>query len=132
MVHGPVPPMVATEDEVQPATVVNPGVPDVVLGAVQPAGTTNVRYEPLAKEQLLAVQLGPPPWLAVKVNARTFPVDPPEVEVGETIIVPSPLLALAEAGSTNTRGAATAPRIRIGRRVRTKRLIVIHQSLSSS
>jgi hypothetical protein len=122
--------MLAIEDEVQPATVVYPGVPDVVLGAVQPAGMTRVRYDPLAKEQLPAEQLGPPPWLAVNVNERTLPVDPAEVDVGETTIVPSPLTALAEADSMRTNGAARVPSIRIGRKVRTKRFIVSHPSLS--
>jgi hypothetical protein len=127
MVHGPVPLMLAIEDE-QPATVVNPGVLEVVFGAVQPAGMTRVRYEPVLNAQLPAVQLKPPPWLAVKAKMRTSPVDPAEVEVGETVIDPSPLTAIAEAGWLRMKGAKVAS-MRIGRKIRTKRFIVRHPSL---
>ena len=52
--------------------------------------------------------------------------------VGDTTIVPVPSPAAAEATPTPTNGEAIAPIIKTGRRIRTMRLIVIHQSMGSS
>ena len=64
--------------------VVKPAVPLVVFGSVQPAGTTIVTNEFAAKFPLAG---------AVNVNVSVFPDEPAVNEVGETVIVPSPLFA---------------------------------------
>ena len=82
IVQGLVPEIAGVPSEQDPlpaATVVVP-----VVGAVHPAGTTTVTSEPVANE----LKAG-----AVKVNTNLLPVVDAITDVGDTIIVPLPLLA---------------------------------------
>jgi len=83
-----------------------------------PEGTVTVAYEP---------ELNEAP--AVKVKTNWLPVAPGATQFGVTVIVPLPLEAAAIPGATN--GAAIAPIIKTGARIRKKRFIVIHLSLGS-
>jgi len=83
IVHGPVP---EKSPEVSAATVQVPEVTEVfvVVGAVQPAGTTTVASEPVRKD---------PSAGAVKLKTNWLPVEAAITDVGATVIVPSPLAA---------------------------------------
>src|SRR5579864_8947451 len=63
--------------------------PAAVVGAVHPAGTTSVNIEFAGKLLLL------PGSLFVNVNWNVLPLLPAGTAVGDTVIVPSPLLAPA-------------------------------------
>src|SRR5262245_41628029 len=100
MVHGPVPVIEPNEAAAQlgdgpTPTLTNPGFEALAdCGAVQPAGITTIACEPTRK----SLPLG-----AANTNVKLFPVLPGVTLVGETVMVPSPSLALAAAvyGPTN-------------------------------
>jgi hypothetical protein len=113
------------KDEPMEAFVQVPPEPMAVLdadGAVQPEGTVTVAYEPEVNEE--------EPLL---VNVKTNWFDElGATPLGDTVMVPVPLLVAAAATPGATNGAARAPIINTGRRIRTKRFILIHLSMGSS
>ena len=69
------------------AVVAYPALPLLVVwGAVQPVGTATVTAEPVPNPALAG---------AVKVKDMLLPVDPATTVVGDTVIVPLPLVAAA-------------------------------------
>jgi len=124
MVQGPVPVTLAG-----PVTPLQEDEPKVVFvpatGAVQPAGTRTVTSEELLKS--FAV-------LLVKVNVNERPDWPAVTVVGDTVIVPSPLLVLEAADATpaSMRRAPNAPSTNAGKSITRKRLIVTYPSSSNS
>jgi hypothetical protein len=89
-----------------------------VVGAGHPEGTVTVASDPDANAAP-----------AVNVKTNWLPPAPGATQSGVTVIVPEPLAAAAIPGATN--GAAIAPIMATGRRIRKKRFIVIHLSLGS-
>src|SRR2546426_2111508 len=91
MVHGPVPVMVPRVAAEQAGA--GPVVTTTLLevGAVHPAGTRIVAWEPGGLKSL--------PLGAAKVNVRVLPMVPAMTLVGLTVIVPSPSMAGPASGN---------------------------------